>query len=136
MQRFREDGVCEPIPRGGSISPLGTTTVNSGASQTYTALGLRLAAPGLSLAGMPLDLHGDLGWSHALEDLTPGQLVSFATGRSFTLLGVPLGSDAATLQFGLDLAVAPAALLTLGYDASLSNRGSSHAIRGGLVWRF
>jgi len=24
MQRFREDGVCEPMPRGGSISPLET----------------------------------------------------------------------------------------------------------------
>ena len=24
MQRFREDGICEPMPRGGSISPLET----------------------------------------------------------------------------------------------------------------
>ena len=23
MQRFREDGVCEPLPRGGSVSPIG-----------------------------------------------------------------------------------------------------------------
>jgi outer membrane autotransporter protein len=105
-------------------------------SQTFTALGLRLAMNDVKLGTMDFGLHADLGWNHALEGRTPAQAVAFATGQSFTVLGVPFGSDAAALQLGLDLLLAPDATLSVGYDGYLSSRGSSHALRGGLSLRF
>jgi outer membrane autotransporter protein len=82
-----------------------------------------------------LTLRADLAWSHAFDILTPSQNVALATGPGFAVLGAPLATDAAALQLGLDLVLTPEALVTLGYDGSLSNRGQSHAIRGGLNWR-
>jgi uncharacterized protein with beta-barrel porin domain len=82
-----------------------------------------------------IGLVADLGWSHALADRTAAQAVAFSSGRAFTVLGAPLGADAATVQLGLDFAIAPAGTLSLGYDGSLSDRGASHAIRGGMEWR-
>ena len=51
-------------------------------------------------------------------------------------LGTPLGTDAATIDLGLDLAVTPQLLVSFGYDGNLSDRGQSHAVRGGLAWTF
>ncbi|MBV9549870.1 MAG: autotransporter domain-containing protein, partial [Alphaproteobacteria bacterium] len=132
-------GLAHIYASSGAFAETGGLAALSGAgktdSQTYSTLGLRLAEGDLGADLSGLSLHADLGWSHALEGRTPAQIAAFATGQSFTVTGVPLGSDAATVQLGLDYAIDPAATFSFGYDGSLSNRGSSHAIRGGLNWR-
>lgn len=56
--------------------------------------------------------------------------------QGFIVQGAPIGSDAAALQLGFDLAIVPGANFSAGYDGTFSGRGQSHAIRGGLNWRF
>ena len=51
---------------------------------------------------------------------------------SFTVLGVPLSTDAAAVQLGFDLAVAPDVILNAGYDGSFSSKVQNNAIRAGL----
>ncbi|MES2605050.1 MAG: dihydrodipicolinate synthase family protein, partial [Pseudomonadota bacterium] len=75
-----------------------------------------------------------------IADATDLPLIVFqyplATGQGFTVLGSPTSSDAAAIQLGLDLQLAPQALFSVGYDGLLSGTGASHAIRGGLSWKF
>jgi autotransporter-associated beta strand protein len=131
-------GLAHVAVHTGAFVETGGLAVLSGAgktdTQTYTALGLRLAERELSLAAMDFGIHADLGWSHALEGRTPSQTLAFATGRDFAVLGAPVGSDAATIQLGFDLAIASTGSLSIGYDGSFSDSSFSHAIRGGLEW--
>lgn len=132
-------GLAHVSAETGAFAETGGLAALSGAghsdSQTYSALGVRLARDDLHLGTMGLGLRADLGWSHALDDRVPAQLLAYANGQSFTVLGVPVGQDAATLQLGLDVAIAPAATLHVGYDGSFSDRGSGNAVMGGLDWR-
>jgi len=54
----------------------------------------------------------------------------------FTILGLPLASDAAAVRTGIDLAITREAMLSLDYDASLSCRVQNNAIRRLLAWNF
>jgi outer membrane autotransporter protein len=106
-------------------------------SQTYMTLGVRSGLFGFHLGDMAAAPHLGVGWSHAFDAVTPGQMLTFSsTGSSFAVLGTPLGTDAATIDLGLDLAVTPQLLVSFGYDGNLSDRGQSHAVRGGLAWTF
>ena len=79
----------------------------------------------------------DLGWRHAFDVLKPGQTVSFQdTGTGFTVLGVPLESDAAALQLGFDVTLTPDARLSVGYDGTFGSRVQNNAIRGAFQWAF
>jgi uncharacterized protein with beta-barrel porin domain len=67
----------------------------------------------------------------------PGQALAFAgTGESFAVSGVPLGADSAVIQAALDFALSPDAMLSIGYDGTLSAAAQDHAIRGGVSWKF
>jgi autotransporter-associated beta strand protein len=118
---------------GGLAALIGGTASEN---QTYSLLGLNLELGALDLHGMALTPRADIAWSHALDAMAAAQSVSLSTGRSFTVLGAPIGTDAAAIQLGLDLAIAPDALFSVGYDGFFSNRGQSNAVRGGFRWKF
>jgi outer membrane autotransporter protein len=125
----------------GSFAEQGGSAALSGASVTdgltYDTMGLRAALAGLSLEGIGIAPKIDLGWRHAFDTLKPGQLVSFQdTGTSFTVLGVPLGTDAAALQLGFDVSLTPDAKLSLGYDGTFGSRAQNNAVRGAFQWSF
>jgi outer membrane autotransporter protein len=118
----------------GGLTALSGTA--SGFSQTYATFGLRGRLDGFDLGGMALTPRFGLGLSHAFDSAIPGEILTFrGTGQSFTVRGVPTGTDTALVELGLDLAIAPHAVASFGYDGSFS-RGNSHAIRGGLNWQF
>ncbi len=103
-------------------------------SQTYATLGMKAALNGLSFDnGMAITPKIDMGWQHSFRHLRPGQTVTFQNAaQSFTVLGVPLGMDAAALQLGFDLAVAPDVNLNAGYDGSFSSKVQNNALRVGI----
>jgi outer membrane autotransporter protein len=78
-----------------------------------------------------------VGWQHAFSHFLPSQTLTFAqTSQSFTVLGVPLDTDAATIQAGLDIGLSPAAIFSIGYDGEISSHVQDHAIRAELSWKF
>lgn len=107
-------------------------------STTYASLGMRANLAEMAMGwGTSLSPRIDLGWQHALAPFTPYQTVTFAdAGTSFEVLGTPLVEDAGTLQAGFDLKLGGTAALFVSYDGSFSSTVESHAIRGGLNWRF
>jgi fibronectin-binding autotransporter adhesin len=107
------------------------------ANENYLTAGLRAAAAEWSVGDFGVVPNLNVGWQHAFTRFLPSQILTFAeTGQSFTVLGVPLGSDAATIQAGLDISLSPAAILSIGYDGEISNRAEDHAVRAGLSWKF
>jgi outer membrane autotransporter protein len=79
----------------------------------------------------------NLGWQHAFNRFISTQTLAFAgTGESFAISGVPLDTDAAAMQVGLDFLLAPNVTLDIGYDGNVSSRVQDHAVRGDLAWRF
>ncbi|HJR56016.1 MAG TPA: autotransporter-associated beta strand repeat-containing protein [Rhizomicrobium sp.] len=124
----------------GAFAETGGIAALSGAAssdaQTYSMLGFRAPVGSFDIHGMSLTPRIDIGWSHAFDAAVPLQRVSFPTLQGFTVLGTPIGSDTAALQLGFDLTLVPGATLSAGYDATFSGRSQSHAVRGGLTWRF
>jgi autotransporter-associated beta strand protein len=134
-------GIAHVEATSGSFAERGGTAALSGGSVTdgltYGTLGLRAALAGLSLQDIGIAPKIDLGWRHAFDTLKPGQLVSFQdTGTSFTVLGVPLETDAAALQLGFDVTLTPDAKLSLGYDGTFGSRVQNNAVRGAFQWAF
>ncbi len=126
--------------RTGAFSEIGGIAALSGgaksASENYATLGLRATLPAISLAGISMAPDFNLGWQHAFNRFISGQTMEFAgTGESFAVDGVPLDSDAAAIQAGLDFILTPGATLDIGYDGEVSGRVQDHAVRGELEWR-
>ncbi len=81
--------------------------------------------------------HIDLGWQHGFNTLRPRQVLSLRSlTQSFTVLGAPLTSDAATARFGFIVPVWEQVVLSFDYDGSFANRTQNNAIRGGIRWEF
>ncbi|HXR94390.1 MAG TPA: autotransporter domain-containing protein, partial [Rhizomicrobium sp.] len=107
------------------------------ASENYLTVGVRAAAPSWSVGDLGVVPNLNVGWQHAFTRFLPSQTLTFAeTSQSFTVLGVPLGTDAATIQAGLDISLSPATILSIGYDGEISNRAEDHAVRAELSWKF
>jgi fibronectin-binding autotransporter adhesin len=106
-------------------------------SENYSTLGVRATLPAISIAGIGVVPDFNLGWQHAFTRFVSNQTLTFAsTGESFAVAGVPLDTDAAAVQAGLDFVLAPNATLDIGYDGNVSGRVQDHAVRGDLAWRF
>jgi fibronectin-binding autotransporter adhesin len=125
---------------GGFVETGGTSAlsgVGKTDGETYSTLGMRASLANVMLEDWNLTPRIDLGWQHSFDTLHPGQTVTFsATGQSFNVLGVPLAVDAATVQVGVGMAIAPNAFLSLSYDGSFSSRVQDNGIEGRLAWRF
>ncbi|MEW5424407.1 autotransporter domain-containing protein [Amorphus sp. 3PC139-8] len=103
---------------------------------TFTTLGLNAAAD-LNLAYLPVRLSGTVGWRHAFGDVDPGAPLAFASGgQSYQITGQPIAEDALVLDAGLELQVAPGALLALSYAGQIADGASDQGLKGSFSYAF
>ena len=125
----------------GAFAETGGVSALSGSRKsnatTYGILGLRAALDDWNMDGAALTPRLDLGWQHAFDALTPSQALTIvSTGQGFSVTGVPLGTDSASVQLGLCLALSPAVELSLDYDGDFSSHVEEHAVAAGLKLAF
>jgi outer membrane autotransporter protein len=108
----------------------GLTSDGQSFDSLYSTLGLR-AASNFALGNRFLfRQHAMLGWRHAFGDVTPDMTMSLAeTGADFTVQGLPIASDSAVIEAGVDLALGGGASLDLSYAGNISADASAHAVK-------
>jgi outer membrane autotransporter protein len=111
------------------------TARSDGTSLGYSTLGLR-GSTTFALQGMDLTLRGGLAWRHAFGDVDPKATLAFAGSNPFSVAGLPIARDAATVEAGLDLAISKSAALGLAYTGQLAKDAQDHAFKANLAVRF
>ncbi len=113
-----------------------TLTVYGGSNDsTFTTLGFR-ASSDLDIGAARATVRGMIGWRHAYGDVTPTVSQAFTGSNAFTIAGAPIAKDAAVIEAGLDLAIAPQATLGVSYHGQVGSRTSDHGVRADLNIRF
>ncbi|WP_228866739.1 autotransporter outer membrane beta-barrel domain-containing protein [Roseibium aggregatum] len=111
-------------------------TVNAATSSaTFTTLGLR-AAGVVNFDQTTVNLHGGLGWQHAIGPLNPSVQNSFAGGADFTVWGAPIARDVLTVDAGLDIDLAENTTFGVAYGGYLSGESALHDVKANLTFRF
>jgi len=111
------------------------TSRSSNTDTGFTTLGMR-ASTDFMLGPMVATVRGTLGWLHAYGDITPVSVMSFAGGNPFTVSGVPIATDAAVTEAGLDLHVAPQATLGVSYNGQFGDGSVDQSVRGIFTMQF
>lgn len=86
---------------------------------TFTTVGFH-AAVNFSLGPTNVTFDGTLGWRHAFGDIIPTAALSFAGSDFFAIAGVPIAEDAAVIEAGLGLELAPNATLGVAYQGQIA----------------
>ncbi|MBA4613540.1 autotransporter domain-containing protein [Stappia taiwanensis] len=102
---------------------------------TFTTLGLR-ARRDIRLGDLSGVLHGMGGWQHAFGDITPDATHALVGGSAFTVTGVPLATDAAIIEAGLNLGLEAGAVLGLSYNGQIAGDAQSHSLNAKLGFAF
>lgn len=106
-------------------------------STTFTTLGLRAQAPLPAFGSWAVTARGSLGWQHAFDTVPPVSWMAFAASTApFAVAGVPIATDAALIEAGIDALVRSNTRLSLMYTARLAADASAHAVRANLAVRF
>ncbi|MEP9378736.1 autotransporter domain-containing protein [Aquabacter sp. CN5-332] len=111
---------------------------SSGASEgvTYSTLGARVSVP-LALGTIATSFKGTLAWQHAFGDTAPEALFAFGPGaQPFAISGVPIASDAALVEAGLDMAFTANTTLSVFYAGQLASTDTSNMVKGSFAIRF
>jgi len=77
-----------------------------------------------------------LGWRHAFGEVVSGAHRFAAGGTGFSVAGVPLVDDTVAVEAGLDLAIAPALTLGLGYSGQFGRGVSDSGVQARFGFRF
>ncbi|TXR48678.1 autotransporter outer membrane beta-barrel domain-containing protein [Phyllobacterium endophyticum] len=117
---------------GGSAALAGTASDDD---VTSAVLGLRVSTQ-LPLGAADVTLRGMAGWRHAFGDVTPSSQLAFAGMDDFGISGLPISRNAALLEFGLDMALAPATTFGLSYQGEIASDVQDHGFRADLTVRF
>jgi outer membrane autotransporter protein len=118
----------------GSVIPL----LGSGNNEDveYSSLGIRFATSMMLGNGWAIP-RVSVAWQHAFGDVTPTAALAFqSTLAAFDVQGVPIASDAALVDAGLDFKVSPAIALGVAYAGQLSGDVQDHAVKGNFIWKF
>ena len=59
-----------------------------------------------------------------------------STGAAFSTAGLPIASNAALLEGGLDWRVTAQAKLGVAYQGELAQHAQTHAAKGSFTWQF
>lgn len=118
--------------RGDSAS---LTSASSNTSLVFSTMGLR-GSKTYRLRGWKTTVHGELGWRHGFGSTTPLATLAFAGGSPFTVAGVPIARDAATVDMGVDLAFTTAVTAGIGYRAQLSGHAQDYSVQATLNFAF
>ena len=113
----------------------------SGASRTqdepFSTVGLRILGSVRMPAKVELLPTASIGWTHAFHDLTPDRMLTFEqTGESFSIHGVPLDRDQATISAALGTCLFPGAMASIGYEGILGGRIRDNGVRAAVSWQF
>jgi len=103
---------------------------------TFTTLGLRTST-GFDLGGARTTLRVGAGWRHAFGDAAPLTAMRYrAGGNAFPVAGLPLISDAALVDAGLDIAVSGRTSIGVSYGGQFGKRLSDQTARANLTFKF
>ncbi len=117
---------------GGSAAlNVSSSTLNT----AFTTLGLR-AETDLPFASVRAKLSGMIGWRHAFGDIVPTSVQAFSGGDVFTVAGVPIAEDAATVEAGLDFDIGSKAKLALTYEAQIGSGSEDQSGQARFAVRF
>jgi outer membrane autotransporter protein len=106
------------------------------ANQVYSTLGLRLAYDA-ELEALKITPRALLAGEHAFEALRPEEFLVFEdTGKGFNSLGLPIDRDAANVEFGFDVAIAPGSTFSLYYEGLFADRTRDHTLRANFSWNY
>jgi outer membrane autotransporter protein len=120
------DGFTE---RGGAAA---LTAKGESVDATFSTLGLR----GSSGLGSNLKATAALGWRHAFGDLIPLSGLALAGSDRFTVAGLPVARDAATVDAGLDLAIGDTIALGIAYNGQFGSGIADHGARFNISVKF
>ena len=119
---------------GGVLSSLSGPGVTD--SVTFGELGIRAIIDPIPVWTVSVAPRLDLAWEHTFGVMQPHQRVTFNnSGLSAVIVGLPLDSNAATAQVGVDVAFTPDVKLMLGYDGVESDRSWDNAVIARFKWR-
>ncbi|MEP9375074.1 autotransporter domain-containing protein [Aquabacter sp. CN5-332] len=116
--------------------PSALTSPGTSQGVTYSTLGARISVP-FALGAIPTALKGTLAWQHAFDDTTPEALFAFRPGaQPFMVSGVPIATDAALVEAGLDMAFTANISLSLFYAGQLTETDTNNMLKGNFTLRF
>src|SRR5262249_9860043 len=103
----------------------------------YSTLGARAATTWILANSMLLTPRVSVAWQRAFRTLTPTDFLEFQTaGVGFTIAGLPIVRNAALVESGLDLRIAPNVAVGVSYAGQLANSVRDHSVKGNFTWRF
>jgi subtilase-type serine protease len=117
------DGFAE---RGGAAALTGR---GGNTDTAFTTLGFRTSTD-FALGAFTTTARGTVGWLHAYGDITPVSVMSFAGGNPFTVSGLPIATDAAVVEAGLDLHITRQATLGISYSGQFGGGATDQSARG------
>lgn len=103
-----------------------------GTDATFSTIGLR----GSARLGEAVSLRGLIGWRHAYGDVDSTATLAFIGGGPFTVGGVPIASDVAVIEAGLEASLGPAVSLGVRYSGQIASGATDHGVKADMVWRF
>jgi subtilase-type serine protease len=123
---FMESGGLAAL--SGSASDLGVGN---------SSLGLRAGTMVPLANGTVLVPHAAAIWQHAFGDVTPTTALAFqSTGASFSISGVPIATDTAVLEAGLDWRITAQMKFGVGYQGELAKTAHTNMAKGNFTWNF
>ncbi|WP_417020906.1 autotransporter domain-containing protein [Candidatus Phyllobacterium onerii] len=118
--------------KGGSAALAGAS---SDTDVTFTTFGLR-GSKELLFGDATATLRGMAGWRHAYGDVTPLSSLTFAGMDSFEISALPIARDAALVEVGLDIDLAPATTFGFSYRGQIASEVQDHGVKADLTVRF
>ncbi|WP_181872326.1 autotransporter outer membrane beta-barrel domain-containing protein [Phyllobacterium bourgognense] len=118
--------------KGGSAALAGAS---SDTDVTFTTLGLRISKQ-LLFGDARATLRGMAGWQHAYGDVTPLSSLAFGGMDSFEISALPLARDAALVELGFDIDLAPATTFGFSYRGQIASEVQDHGVKADLTVRF
>lgn len=127
------DGVTESSAGGAGLT-VASATDDIG----YGSLGLRTATEMPLANGMVLVPHASAAWQHTFGGVTPAAEMSFTqfSSTSFGVSGVPLATNAALLDAGLDLKLSAQARIGLSYLGQIAGNVTANGVQASFNWQF
>lgn len=103
---------------------------------TFTTVGLR---PSIALGqglGLAVTARGTLAWRHAFSETDTALSASLAGSSLFQVDGVPISEDALLLEAGVDVDVAPNALVGLSWSGQYGDDATNNQLKGQFLYRW
>ncbi|WP_198670318.1 autotransporter domain-containing protein [Dyella sp. C9] len=128
--RLRVNGFQETGDAATALSGQGDHSAN-----TFSTLGARLVAP-LNWGSSSIELRVSAGWRHVYGQLSPSQLLAFAGGEPFGVVGAALDRDALAVDVGLGGRLGDGLDGGLSYSGVLGSHTSDNGVKAYVRWQF